>query len=210
MSIALIETQYLPPVAYFAALSRFSEVVVEKHEHYQKQTYRNRCYINSAHGREMLIVPLTSKHGKVLITDVRIDHTQKWVNNHWRTVQSAYGKAPFFEHYAGDLHQVLYKRFTFLYDMNLALLTLCLKWLKWPLPIKESSVFEVTLSETMQDLRSQITPKNRGFATFYKPAVYYQVFGSNFVENLSLIDLIFCEGPGASGIVQASVNKMNI
>ena len=210
MSAAIIEVQYLPSVSYFAALSVFREIVVEKHEHYQKQTYRNRCYINTVHGREMLIVPLTAKHGKVAITDIRIDHTQKWVNTHWRAIQSAYGKAPFFEHYAEDLHAALYKKFEFLYDMNLELLTMCLKFLKWNLPIRESAAYEVTLSETIQDLRSTINPKTAGFKRFYTPAAYYQVFGNKFVDNLSLIDLIFCEGPGASGIVQASVNKMNI
>jgi hypothetical protein len=210
VSIALIEAQYLPPVAYFAALTSFQEIIVEKYEHYEKQTYRNRCYINSVHGKEVLIVPLTSKHGKTVISEVRIDHSQKWLNNHWRTIQTAYGKAPFFEHYSEDLHALLFRRFEFLYDQNLALLTMCLKWLKWDLPIRESLAYEVPESETISDLRSCITPKKTDLARFYKPAVYYQVFGNKFVENLSLIDLIFCEGPGAAGILQASNSKMNI
>lgn len=210
MSAAIIEVQYLAPISYFSAVSCFQEIVVEKYEHYQKQTYRNRCYINTVHGREMLIVPLTSKHGKVAITDIRIDHTQKWVNIHWRAIQTAYGKAPFFEHYADDLHKVLYKRFEFLYDMDQELLTMCLKWLKWNVPLRETTAYEVTLSETIKDLRSAINPKTEDFKRFYTPAAYYQVFGNKFVDNLSVIDLIFCEGPGASAIVQASVNKMNI
>lgn len=209
MTSTLIEIQYLPPIAYFAALHGASEIVVEKFEHYQKQTYRNRCYINTVHGRQSLIIPLNTNHGKVLIKDVRIDHTQKWINNHWRTIQSAYGKAPFYEYYADDLSGILHKRYAFLYDMNLDFLTMCLKWLRWSIPIKESERYDVTLSGTIRDLRSSIVPKNRVYLTFYKPAAYYQVFGSNFVDNLSLIDLVFCEGPGASGIVQASVNKMN-
>ena len=84
---ALIELQYLPPIEYFSALSQFDEVLLEKHEYFEKQTYRNRCYVNSVHDREMLIVPLTSKHGKIKISDVRIDYSQKWLNNHWRTIQ---------------------------------------------------------------------------------------------------------------------------
>ncbi len=210
LSSALIEVQYLPPVAYFTAVAGSSGIVVEKFEHYQKQTYRNRCYINTVHGRQALIVPLTMKHGKVLIKDVRIDHTQKWVNNHWRTIQSAYGKAPFFEHYADELNTILHKRQQFLYDLNMALLTMCLKWLKWNVTVTETETYDVTLNETVKDLRSAINPKISQYTTFYKPAAYYQVFGSNFVENLSLVDLVFCEGPGASGIVQASVNKLNI
>jgi hypothetical protein len=207
VSVALIELQYLPPVSYFTALSKFSEIVVEKHEHYEKQTYRNRCYINTSQGSETLIVPLTSKSGKVKITDVKIDYTQKWLNNHWRALQSAYGNAPFYEYFSEDLHAVLFKKIEHLYDLNYQLLTLCLKWMKWNLPIRESLAYEKS-PVSVVDLRSVINPKKpEGMAQFYRPAVYYQVFGSKFVENLSLIDLIFCEGPGARVIIQASTPK---
>jgi hypothetical protein len=204
----LIEAQYLPPIAYFSALVNCTEIIVEKYEHYEKQTFRNRCYINSAQGKEALIVPLTSKSGKTVISVVRIDYHQKWLNNHWRTIQTAYGKAPFFEHYAEDLHKVLFQRSEFLYDLNLSLLTMCLKWLRWDLPIRESLAYESEAAGGIVDLRSAINPKKTdNLARFYKPAAYDQVFGSKFVENLSLIDLIFCEGPGARGIVQASTPK---
>ena len=123
---ALIETHYLPSIAYFSALQNVDEVILEKHERYVKQSYRNRTYIVSTQGKEKLIVPLTSKHGKVLITDVRIDYGQKWLNQHWRAIQSAYGRAPFFEYYKEDLETVLFKKTMFLYDLNFELLSMCL------------------------------------------------------------------------------------
>ena len=95
-----------------------------------------------AQGKEKLIVPLTFKHGKVFITDVRIDYGQKWLNKHWRAIQSAYGKAAFFEHYSEDLEKVLFRKTVFLYDLNIELLSMCLKWLKWDLEIKESMTYE--------------------------------------------------------------------
>jgi len=202
---ALIEVQYLPSVAYFAALGGAQEIVLEKHEHYEKQTYRNRCYINAVHGREALIVPLTAKHGKVIISEVRVDYSQKWLNNHWRTLQSAYGKAPFFEYYSHDLEQVLFKRWTFLYDLNRELLSMCLKWLKWDVSVKESLSYVQQPDQPISDLRSVINPKNAvNLSRFYHPVRYYQVFGNTFAENLSLVDLIFCEGPQAAAIVQQS------
>lgn len=208
MHTAIIELQYLPPVSYFAALSSYSEIVVEKHEHYQKQTYRNRCYIRSARGPELLTVPLTNKHGKTRITDVRIDYSQKWLNNHWRSVQSAYGKAPFYAYYSDDLRDVLYRKFEFLYDLNYTLLTMCLKWLGWNIPIRESLAYEKMPSPVVADLRSAINPKkNNNISSFYQPVVYHQVFGSKFVENLSLVDLVFCQGPGAGSVVKASTPK---
>src|SRR5688572_11233691 len=113
---ALIEAHYLPSIAFFAAICRADSILLERNEYFAKQTYRNRCRINTANGELDLVVPVTSKHGKVVITDVRVDFTQKWLNNHWRTVQSAYGKAPFFEYYSDDLHNALFKRVNFLYE----------------------------------------------------------------------------------------------
>ncbi|MFZ6014625.1 MAG: WbqC family protein, partial [Bacteroidota bacterium] len=167
----------------------------------------NRCYINTVQGKQALIVPLTSKHGKVKITDVRIDHTQKWLNNHWRTIQSAYGNSPFFEHYGPDLQAVLFKKYDFLYDMNFHLLTLCLKWLECSIPVRESLAYETEIIPPVQDLRSVIRPKIDTLGKIYLPVPYRQVFGNMFVENLSLIDLIFCEGPGAWGVVKASAGR---
>lgn len=202
----LIESHYLPSISYFAAIHDAKEIVLEKHEHYIKQSYRNRCHIVSAQGKETLIVPLTSKHGKVAITDVRIDYTQKWLNNHWRTIRSAYGKAPFFEHYADELEKQLFKRTVFLYDLTHDLLSLCLKWLKWEKTIKETEKFEKGAPASVLDLRSVLNAKDDGnLSEFYLPVSYRQVFGNTFVVNVSVIDLIFCTGPEASGIIRASI-----
>lgn len=207
---ALIETHYLPSIAYFSALQTVNEVLLEKHERYVKQSYRNRTYIVSSQGKEKLIVPLTSKHGKVLITDVRIDYGQKWLNQHWRAIQSAYGKAPFFEYYREDLETVLFKKTMFLYDLNFELLSMCLKWLKRDVTLKESVAYEVTPSPPILDLRGSISFKNEeNLVNFYRPYRYYQVFGNTFVGNASILDLIFSEGPGAARIVEASAVKMN-
>jgi len=209
--IALIEAHYLPSDAYFAAIHQSECILLERHEHFTKQTYRNRCRINSANGEHQLIVPVTSKHGKAIITDVRLDFGQKWLNNHWRTVQSAYGNAPFFEYYSPDLHDALFRKVEFLYELNYRLLSMCLKWLRWDMPIKETEHYSDTTSTPVFDLRSAINPKKSDQChKFYYPVMYNQVFGNTFVENLSLIDLVFCEGPGAAKIVQASaVPKMN-
>src|SRR6478752_7094271 len=139
---ALIELQYLPSIAYFAALQGAEKIILEKNENFIKQSFRNRCHILTAQGVERLVIPLTSKSGKVLITEVRIDYSQKWLNNHWRTIESAYRSSPFFEFYADDLHTILFRQHTFLYDLNVELLTICLKWLKWNVTLQESMSYE--------------------------------------------------------------------
>lgn len=159
-------------------------------------------------GKETLIVPLTSKHGKVYITEVRIDYSQKWLNNHWRTITSAYGKAPFFEHYADDLEKHLFRKSTFLYESNRDFLSLCLRWLNWDTTIRESEKFEKTPPASVFDLRSKLNAKDEGnLSQFYLPVTYRQVFGNTFVANASVIDLIFCTGPEAARIIRSSATK---
>ena len=203
----LLELHYLPSIAYFAIISKSDEVIIEAHEHYQKQSYRNRCYINTSQGPIPLIVPV-SVSGKVTIKDVKIDKSQQWRNVHWGAIQSAYGKAPFFEFYADELHEVLFQKVDRLYDLNQSILTMCLKWIKLKKSIRETSQYEKAPLQPIYDLRSTIDPKKtENLAGIFQPAIYHQVFGNKFVQNLSLIDLIFCEGPGALGIVQASTPK---
>ena len=153
----------------------------------------------------MLTVPLTEKHGKVFIKDVRIDYSTKWQNIHWRTLQSAYKNAPFFEHYEEALHNQISKEHKFLFDLNLSLLSFCLKSLKWDMKLSESVSYEKISDPSVQDLRSTIQAKKAySDRTFYKASPYQQVFGNMFVPNLSLIDLLFCEGPNAGRLIRAS------
>lgn len=173
-------------------------VTIERHEHFLKQSFRSRCIINTSQGAQTLIVPLTSKHGKPIITDVKIDYSQKWLNNHWRSILTAYNNAPYFEHYSEDLHKVLFKQPVFLYDLNFELLTICLKWLKIEVSIRESLAYEKNPDLSTKDFRNRIDPKNEVFTKGPENCITYtQVFGNAFVKNISLIDLIFCTGPKA-------------
>jgi len=202
---ALIELHYLPSIAYFSALHGSEKIIIEKHEHFTKQSYRNRSHILTAQGVERLVIPLTSKHGKVLITDVRIDYSQKWLNNHWRTIESAYRSSPFFEFYADDVHKVLFKQQNFLYDLNFELLTLCLKWLKLNVTLQESMTYEKTPVDGVIDMRNVIhAKKTEHQLNYFEPVAYPQVFGNKFAAGLSVIDLVFCEGPNSPKVVASS------
>lgn len=208
MKSALIELHYLPSLEYFCALQEYSTIQFEKHEHFVKQSYRNRCYINTAQGVEMLTVPLTNKHGKVPISQVKIDYSIKWQNNHWRTIESAYRKAPFFEYYSDELKKIIYDNHAFLFELNLDLLSFCLKSISFQPLLSVSVAYEKSPESSIHDLRSLIQAKiPYSERSFYKPASYYQVFGNHFASNLSLIDLLFCEGPRSGSLILASRNK---
>lgn len=206
----LIELHYLPSLEYFCILSQFNEIILEKHEHFVKQSFRNRCQIKTSQGIETLIIPLTGKHGKVAIQNVRIDYSQKWQNNHWRAIESAYRKAPYFEYYADDLKSIIYNNHELLYELNQEILSFCLKCLKAAPELMTSVSYEKIPANGIFDARGLIESKKPySMRSFYKPTPYPQVFGNRFAENLSLIDLLFCEGPNANRVLLAS-SKENL
>lgn len=156
----------------------------------------------------MLTVPLTNKHGKVPISEVNIDYSIKWQNNHWRTIESAYRKAPFFEYYSDELKKIIYDDHSFLFDLNFALLSFCLKSISFKPQLSVSVTYEKSPETPLHDLRSLIQAKiPYSERSFYKSIPYYQVFGNHFADNLSLIDLLFCEGPRSGSLILASRNK---
>lgn len=200
---ALIESHFLPSVEYFCALQPYPVICLEAHEHYVKQSFRNRCYILAVQGTERLSIPLTGKHGKVPVNEVRIDYSYRWQANWWRTVTSAYANAPFFEHYCDDLRAVIFSGEPFLFHLNRRLLSLCLHWLRWKHTIMETSSYG--LKSDLEDLRNQISTKlDYSNRTFFRPVAYPQVFGKTFVPNLSILDLVCCMGPEAASVIAAS------
>jgi hypothetical protein len=201
----LIELHYLPCVAWFTAVHRCKEIVLEKHEYFVKQSYRNRFHILGANRVEKLTIPTTAKHNHTLITDIRIDYSQKWLNNHWRSIESAYRNAPYFEHFADALQRVLFSKPAFLYDLNYRLLAEYLCTVHPHVMISESTTYDKVPAGGTVDLRNQISPKHPGFKKFINPAPYTQVFGNTFVPNLSIIDLLFCTGPEAPVIIASGL-----
>jgi hypothetical protein len=189
----LIELQYLPPQIYFCEIASCEKIILESFETYQKQSYRNRCYIKGANKIEVLTVPVVHGNKHYPIRDIRIDEEQPWRNIHLRTLASAYGKAPYFDYFFEPLQSVYDKKHTFLLDLNLDLLTFCLELLKFKQKTEFSTEFKVmnTDQEGLIDKRSQIHPKKDNLIPDYQ---YTQVFGVDFVPNLSILDLLFCQG----------------
>jgi len=203
--IILLESAYLPPICYFSCLSDKLEIMLESNEYYEKQTYRNRAYILGPHRVEMLTIPVMYGNQKQLIKDIRPDESQKWQQHHWRTIQTAYGKAPFYEFFADYLQKSYQKKYTFLWDFNYDLLTTCLKLLKLKPTICQTETYEKVYAAEILDIRGMIFPQNTDFkALGYQESPYRQNFGNNFVGNLSIIDLLFCKGNESSEILKKS------
>lgn len=201
----LIELHYLPCVAYFSYLKYYDKVIIDVESGFKKQTYRNRCMIRGANKIQNLTIPIRKTISQKF-SEVEIDYNQKWLNQHRRSIQSAYGKAPFYEYYQEEFFRIFSMRHSRLMDLNVALLTKCLECLE--LDIKMQFMHEVDNLQNMPiiDAREEIHPKKTlpSKSPFY-PQKYFQVFGKDFDENLSVIDLIFCEGPGAKRIIENSI-----
>lgn len=205
-SKAIIELHFLPSLAYFFELQRHNEIILEAEENFQKQSFRNRCQILASNRTMDLVVPVIKRGSSRKIRDIRIDHSTRWSTNHWRTIQSAYGKSPFFEHFEAEFHQIFEVKEEFLYDLNHKALTICLQFLQLPLKLAASSSYEKEIKPPILDVRSTIHPKKMGVSKgLLQFEGYHQVFGSKFVPNLSIMDLLFNEGPNALNIIRKTI-----
>jgi hypothetical protein len=192
-----------------ATWAHFDEIIIESKESYTKQSFRNRCQIRTANKIDDLIVPIQKGNSNIPIQEIRIDQNQSWIKNHWRTIQSAYGNAPFFEHYKHEIKNILENNPRFLFDLNLQFLELVLKIIGLDKKIIFSQKYEKSYPLVINDLRSIIHPKQENnVLEFYTPQEYTQVFGDQFIKDLSVIDLIFCEGPNAINILKRSTGHI--
>jgi len=150
-------------------------------------------------------------HGeKTPITDVEIDYTSPWQKIHLKSIQSAYQTSPFYEYYADDFNALYDEMPERLFDLNLRLLQYVLKQIDLKTDIHLTEAFEKIPGDIV-DFRRSIQPKARLYKPdeSFVPAPYQQVFQERygFLPNLSIIDLLFNEGPNALHIIQLSLKS---
>ncbi|HEX8349646.1 MAG TPA: WbqC family protein [Hymenobacter sp.] len=206
----LFEAQYNPPITFFTELVGADSLLLESQEHYRKQTYRNRCLILTAQGVKPLTVPVVdgNRSEKVKTTALGIDYRQNWVHQHWRTLQTAYGGSPYFEFYADYLHDIYVQKIPLLFDLNLALLHFYLRCLRLRTPLEFTTDYHPHYDPSaVRDRRDWLTPKGASEAEPDRTSgsdrvrPYHQTFGSRFVPDLSILDLLFMQGPAAGGFL---------
>ena len=192
---AVLPLFYLPPVEYFAQLNSHNpDFVIEKHEHFPKQTYRNRANIYSPDGMLTLVVPVVKgSKGHTPVKDVRISYDFSWQRLHWMSLQGCYRRSAYFEYYEDDFAPFYEKKETFLFDYNDQLVRLLLKLLKIKAEINYTETYEAEYP-ALADFRHNIHPKKES-GLDQKP--YFQVFEERhgFMKNLSIVDLLFNQGP---------------
>ena len=206
MQKIIVEPHYLGSLEYYGQIVASDEIHLEVYQNFTKQTYKNRCYILSANGVMPLTVPVKFDN-RTPLKDVQIDHSQSWARDHKGAFYSAYGKAPFFEFFQDYFHTVWEKKHQFLVDLNLEMMTMCLKILQIDRSIQLTEQYEKIPDHRLNDLRERILPKKTfEERNLYLPFPYTQTFGNIFVPNLSIIDLIMCEGSRASEVLTRSMH----
>jgi hypothetical protein len=187
----LLPTAYLPPIVWCSACWNAETVVVEACENYQKGSARNRALVVGPNGIQRLSIPLVKgKHQQTDIRAVRIAYDEPWQRHHWRTIQTAYGNAPYFEHYGEGIRQFYNKPYTFLFDYNLAFLEFILiKTMGWKGTLSMSESFSQPSGNTLESS-----------AMVRYPQVFEDKHG--FVPNLSVLDLLFCCGKYGGEILE--------
>ena len=201
----LTELLHLPPIAWFAVAVRApGGILLEAHEHYPKQTFRNRALILTAQGVKPLTVPVRggASQTKKLATEIEIDYAHRWVLPYWRTLQTAYNRTPYFLYYADPLRAALDARPATLWELNEALLRRLLGWIAPRVAVQHTEAWQRVAPLNVLDRRNFYVPGGPPDRMFGPP--YPQAFGSGFVSGLSILDLLFALGPGTGAFLRAA------
>ena len=182
-----------PAISWWAGVVKAETVLFDAAEHFQKMTWRNKYHVSGANNSNKLSVPLVNgRNQRVPMREVNIHNESRWQTQHWRTVVSVYRRTPYFEYYESSLQPLFEKQFTSLIDYNKATIQWAKKQLRLQFEEQETDTFIKNYPPDVVDLRF---PKSTQLA-FPR---YYQVFEDRigFLPDLSILDLLFSEGPRA-------------
>lgn len=182
---------YFGPISYFAALIHAQNYQLEAYENFQKQTYRNRCYIQGANGKLRLAIP-TKHNGARVMKDIQMSDEYNWKKEHFKSLVSAYKSSPYFEYYEDELAPIFESNEKYLLDFNLKTMKFISSKFKLDLRFDLTTSYEAVANEL--DFRNSFNAKTEP-AKHFPP--YTQVFAEkfDFMPDLSILDLLFNEGP---------------
>lgn len=197
---AILPVAYLPPINYFAAMLAHNELKWDVCEFYHKQFYYNRCVIYGPNGEQKLTIPIHKRYEKTPLKDIIISYETAWQKIHWRSFEAAYRRSPYFEYYEQEFYPLYFDyQPQLLVEWNMKLLETVCRLMG--IEIKPAFTTEYIKTYTdASDYRNLVSPLKMVSTRAVK---YYQVFEEKhgFLPDLSIIDLLFCEGPHAKSAI---------
>ncbi|GAA4315457.1 WbqC family protein [Compostibacter hankyongensis] len=205
----LIDSQLFPCIYYYLTLLNHDKLKIEQYDHYQKLSYRNRYYIAGPNGRILLSVPLEKgKNQRTAMKDVRICNRERWQSLHWKTLTSAYRRSPWFEFFEDELRPCFEQSFDLLIEFNSFTFNVINRLLGFSVEIDFTGEYHPSYTASgVADHREKVLPRSIFPALEGSGApAYTQVFGerTGFLSNLSILDLLFCEGKRAMEWLEAN------
>ncbi len=200
--MTILHPTYFPNVAHFVSMVHAEKLLFEVCDNYQKQTYRNRTYIYGANGKLPLTVPVIySQKNRQLYKDIKIANHESWQQIHWKSLQSAYRTSPFFEFYEDDLAPLFHTKQEYILDFNFKCLEVIFECLQLDFNHETSSAFQTKPTNCKDDRHLVNARKEKEH--HFKP--YTQVFSNKhgFINNLSILDVLFNEGTNAVPYLQS-------
>ena len=188
----IIHPSYFPSISHFVAIAKADVVTFEMEDNFQKQTNRNRMYIYSPNGIQLLNVPVKhSKEAHQRTKDVKLETAFDWQKQHFKSLEAAYRTSPFFEYFEDDILPIFKKKHTYLMDLNLETMSIVSKCLRLDFDYTETDEYFHEVNDKT-DFRNLINGKKD--TSVFEP--YTQVFGEKhgYLNNLSILDLLFNEG----------------
>ena len=192
MKTLLLPT-YFPSISHFVAMAQFEKIVFEMEDNFQKQTNRNRTYIYSPNGIQLLNIPV--KHSKQIhqkTKDVKIETDFDWQKQHFKSLEAAYRSSPFFEYFEDDIYPIFEKKHTFLVDLNFEVLDIVTKCLRMKLEYDTTTEYFQEVDSDTMDFRFLANGKKDSSQFESYPQVFQEKAG--FLNNLNILDLLFNEG----------------
>lgn len=191
---SLLHPTYFPSISHFAAMVQSEMVSFEVEDNFQKQTNRNRTYIYSPNGIQLLNIPIKhSKESHQKTKDVKIETDFDWQKQHFKSLEAGYRSSPFFEFFEDDIRPIFDKKHTFLLDLNFEVLAILSKCFRMNLDYSTTLEYVPEVEDiTIKDFRTLVNGK-KDLSSF---ETYTQVFDDKhgFINNLSVLDLLFNEG----------------
>ncbi len=203
MKDAIFTSAYFAPISYYIEILKYDKIIIESQENYQKKSYRSRCYIAGPFGKQMLNIPINRPNAnQTKIQEAVLATDQNWKKQHWNSITTAYNSSPFFLYYQDEIEAVIFGKQTTLWELNNDILKLTLEILQLKTTIEYNSEYQRS-TENIEDYRSSINSKNT-----VNNSEYIQVFGdkNGFINDLSILDLIFNLGPEANSYLYNNRN----